>query len=89
MSTIIDGLGTLGIFFIIILIVFIIISCLMWFLVPFWILSIKTSLKNIQYYLEKNQDFKINEKQNQDCKINERKDIFKNKSTYNFYMVYI
>lgn len=69
MSNLIDNLGSFGIFFLTILGFFVLISCLMWFLVPFWILSIKTSLKNIQYYLEKNQDFKINEREN----------IFKNK----------
>ena len=63
MSSIIDALGAFGTFFLTILGFFVLISCLMWFSVPFWILSIKTSLKNIQYYLEKNQDFKINEKQ--------------------------
>ena len=84
MSNLIDNLGSFGIFFLVIFIFFIIISCFMWFLVPFWILSIKTSLKNIQYLLEKNQDFKINERKNyleknQDFKIDERKNIFKNK----------
>lgn len=33
------------------LLIFIIISCLMWFLVPFWIKDIKNSLKNIEKFL--------------------------------------
>ena len=53
MSAIIDGLGVFSIFGII----FIIISCFMWFLIPFWIISIKNSLKDIVSLL-KNQNKK-------------------------------
>lgn len=37
----------------IILLIFILVSCLMWFLVPFWIRSIKNSLKNIDNVMSK------------------------------------
>ena len=41
-----SGIGILGSILLGILIVFVFISGLMWFFVPFWILSIKNSIKN-------------------------------------------
>lgn len=51
MSAFIGGLGVLGFFIQILLGVFVLVSCLMWFLVPFWIRSIKNSVKNIELLL--------------------------------------
>jgi hypothetical protein len=45
------GLGFLGVFWGLFLLLFLIISGLMWILVPFWILSIKNSVKNIELYM--------------------------------------
>lgn len=42
-----------GIFFMVLLIIFAIINILMWVLIPFWILNIKTNINNILFYLEK------------------------------------
>lgn len=42
-----------GIFFMALLIIFAIINILMWVLIPFWILNIKTNINNILFYLEK------------------------------------
>lgn len=53
MSNFLSELNYLGIFFMVLLIIFAIISSLMWVLIPFWILSIKTNINNILFYLEK------------------------------------
>jgi len=53
MSNFLSELNYLGIFFMVLLIIFVIISSLMWVLIPFWILSIKTKINNILFYLEK------------------------------------
>jgi len=53
MSNFLSELNYLGIFFMVLLIIFVIISSLMWVLIPFWILSIKTNINNILFYLEK------------------------------------
>ena len=53
MSNFLSELNYLGIFFMVLLIIFAIINILMWFLVPFWILNIKTNINNILFYLEK------------------------------------
>lgn len=45
------GLGFIGVFWGLFLLLFLIISGLMWILVPFWILSIKNSVKNIELYM--------------------------------------
>ena len=47
------GFGFIGLILGIILLIFILISCLMWFLVPFWIISIKNSLENIENNLNR------------------------------------
>lgn len=51
MYAFLSGLGVLGFFFLILLGAIIIVSSLMWFFVPFWILSIKNSVKNIELIL--------------------------------------
>ena len=43
----ISSLGLLGVFLAIIAFIFIIVSCLMWYLVPWWIRSIKNSVKKL------------------------------------------
>ena len=53
MSNFLSELNYLGIFFMVLLIIFVIISSLMWVLIPFWILNIKTNINNILFYLEK------------------------------------
>jgi branched-subunit amino acid transport protein AzlD len=53
MSNFLSELNYLGIFFMVLLIIFAIIISLMWVLIPFWILSIKTNINNILFYLEK------------------------------------
>lgn len=53
MSNFLSELNYLGIFFMSLLIIFAIIISLMWVLIPFWILSIKTNINNILFYLEK------------------------------------
>lgn len=53
MSNFLNELNYLGIFFMILLIIFAIINILMWVLIPFWILNIKTNINNILFYLEK------------------------------------
>lgn len=53
MDSFLSELNYLGIFFMVLLIIFAIISSLMWILIPFWILSIKTNINNILFYLEK------------------------------------
>lgn len=45
-------IGTLGPFGFIVLLTFAIISSFLWFLVPFWIINIKNTLKNIEKYLK-------------------------------------
>lgn len=45
------GLGVVGIFLVVFFGVLLFISGLMWILVPFWILSIKNSVKNIELYM--------------------------------------
>lgn len=45
------GLGVVGIFLVVFFGVLLFISGLMWILVPFWILSIKISVKNIKLYM--------------------------------------
>lgn len=45
------GLGFIGVFWGLFLLLFLIISGLMWIMVPFWILSIKNSVKNIELYM--------------------------------------
>lgn len=51
MYAFLSGLGVLGFFFLILLGAIIIVSSLMWFFVPFWILSIMNSVKNIELVL--------------------------------------
>jgi branched-subunit amino acid transport protein AzlD len=53
MSNFLSELNYLGIFFMVLLIIFAIINILMWVLIPFWILNIKTNINNILFYLEK------------------------------------
>ena len=53
MSNFLSELNYLGIFFMVLLIIFVIISSLMLVLIPFWILNIKTNINNILFYLEK------------------------------------
>ena len=53
MSNFLNELNYLGIFFMVLLIIFAIINILMWVLIPFWILYIKTNINNILFYLEK------------------------------------
>lgn len=53
MSNFLSELNYLGIFFMALLIIFAIINILMWVLIPFWILNIKTNINNILFYLEK------------------------------------
>lgn len=53
MSNFLNELNYLGIFFMVLLIIFAIINILMWVLIPFWILNIKTNINNILFYLEK------------------------------------
>lgn len=53
MSNFLNELNYLGIFFMALLIIFAIINILMWVLIPFWILNIKTNINNILFYLEK------------------------------------
>ena len=45
------GLGIVGIFLVVFFGVLLFISGLMWIFVPFWILSIKNSVKNIELYM--------------------------------------
>ena len=45
-------IGTLGPFGFTVLLTFVIISGFLWFLVPFWIINIKNTLKNIEKYLK-------------------------------------
>ena len=49
MDTIISNLGPFGF---IVLLTFVIISGFLWILVPFWIINIKNTLKNIEKYLK-------------------------------------